>query len=57
MVGAIVKVHLPNGLLMNWELKPGKGHGYETNLAYLAMALTCVIAGGGALSIDRLLVR
>ena len=57
MVGAIVKVHLPNGFFMNWDLSPGKGHGFETNLALLAMALACVIAGGGALSIDRLLVH
>jgi putative oxidoreductase len=57
MVGAIVKVHLPNGFFMNWDLAPGKGHGFETNLALLAMALACVIAGGGELSIDRLLVR
>lgn len=56
MVGAVVKVHLPNGFFMNWDLTPGKGHGFETNLALLAMALACVIAGGGALSIDRLLV-
>jgi putative oxidoreductase len=57
MVGAVVKVHLPNGFFMNWDLKPGKGHGFETNLALLAMALACVIAGGGALSIDHLLVH
>jgi len=57
MVGAAVKVHLPNGFFMNWALTPGKGHGFETNLALLAMALACVIAGGGALSIDRLLIH
>lgn len=57
MVGAMVKVHLPNGFFMNWELTPGKGHGFETNLALLAMAVACIIAGGGALSIDHLLVR
>jgi putative oxidoreductase len=55
MVGAILKVHLPNGFFMNWELSPGKGHGYETNLALIGMALACIIAGGGALSLDRLL--
>ena len=57
MVGAIVKVHLPNGFFMNWDLTSGKGHGFETNLALLAMALACVIAGGGALSIDRILIH
>jgi putative oxidoreductase len=55
MVGAILKVHLPNGFFMNWELSPGKGHGYETNLALIGIALACIIAGGGALSLDRLL--
>lgn len=57
MVGAIAKVHAKNGLFINWELTPGKGHGFEANLAYIAMALACVIAGGGALSVDSLLVR
>lgn len=55
MVGAIAKVHWPHGFFINWELKPGKGHGFEANLAFLAMAVACLIAGGGALSVDRLL--
>jgi putative oxidoreductase len=55
MVGAIAKVHWPNGLFINWELKPGQGHGFEVNLAFIAMAVACLIAGGGALSVDRLL--
>jgi len=57
MVGAIVKVHAPHGFFINWELAPGKGHGIEANLAFIAMALACVIAGGGALSLDALLAR
>ena len=57
MVGAIAKVHWPNGFFVNWELTPGKGHGFEANLAFLAMAAACALAGGGALSIDALLVR
>ena len=55
MVGAIAKVHAKNGLFINWEMTPGKGHGFEANLAYIAMATACVIAGGGALSVDGLL--
>jgi putative oxidoreductase len=55
MVGAIVTVHWANGFFINWEMKPGKGHGFEANLALLAMAVACLIAGGGALSIDRAL--
>ncbi len=56
MVGAIATVHARNGFFLNWELTPGKGHGYEANLAFLAMAVACLIAGGGALSLDRLIV-
>ncbi len=55
MVGAIAKVHWPNGFFINWELRPGQGHGFEANLAFIAMAVACLIAGGGALSVDRLL--
>jgi putative oxidoreductase len=57
MVGAIATVHWQNGFFLNWELTPGKGHGFEANLAYLAMAIACPIAGGGALAIDPLLIR
>jgi putative oxidoreductase len=57
MVGAIVKVQSPHGFFINWELAPGKGHGIEANLAFIAMALACVIAGGGALSVDALLTH
>jgi putative oxidoreductase len=56
MVGAIAKVHWQNGFFLNWSLTPGKGHGYEANLAFLAMAVACLIAGGGAWSLDRLLL-
>jgi putative oxidoreductase len=56
MVGAIVKVHGQHGFFLNWELTPGKGHGYEANLAFIAMAVACMIAGGGAWSLDRLLL-
>jgi putative oxidoreductase len=57
MVGAIVKVHSAHGFFINWELAPGKGHGIEANLAFIAMAVACVIAGGGALSVDALLAH
>ena len=57
MVGAIAKVHAKNGFFINWALTPGVGHGFEANLAYIAMAVACVIAGGGALSVDSVLVR
>ena len=57
MLGAIVKVHWANGFFINWELTAGKGHGLEANMAFIAMAVACVIAGGGALSLDSLLAR
>jgi len=57
MIGAIATVHWAHGFFINWELTPGKGHGFEANLAFVAMAVACVIAGGGALSLDALLAR
>lgn len=56
MAGAIATVHWQHGLFLNWELTPGKGHGIEANLAYLAMALALLLDGGGLLSIDRLIL-
>jgi putative oxidoreductase len=53
---AIAIVHWQHGFFLNWSLTPGKGHGYEANLALLAMAVACLIAGGGAWSLDRLLL-
>jgi len=50
---AIAKVHRPNGFFLNWALEPGKGHGYEMNLALIGMALAVLVGGAGALSIDR----
>jgi putative oxidoreductase len=55
MTGAIATVHRQNGFFMNWEMTPGKGHGIETNLAFLAMALAIFIDGAGTLSIDIVL--
>ena len=55
MLVAIVKVHGRNGFFLNFAMTPGKGHGYEFNLALIAMALSIVIGGAGALSIDRLI--
>jgi len=55
MLGAIVKVHARWGFFINWMQTPGRGHGIEADLAYLAMALACLLAGGGALSLDRVL--
>lgn len=55
MLGAIAKVHWPNGFFLNWTLEPGKGHGYEMNLALIAMALAVLAGGAGIFSFDRLI--
>ena len=56
MLVAIVKVHAQHGFFLNFAMTPGRGHGYEYNLALLAMALSIVIGGAGVFSIDRLIV-
>jgi putative oxidoreductase len=56
MVVAIATVHGRNGFFLNMSLEPGKGHGIEFNLALLGMALALLVGGGGALSVDRLIL-
>ena len=53
MAVATLKVHLANGFFINWFCAEGKGHGFEYNLALLAMALALVLTGGGRYSLDR----
>src|SRR4030095_10627761 len=53
MLVAIAKVHAPNGFFINWSLEPGKAHGFEMNLALIAMALGVLFGGAGLLSIHR----
>ena len=55
MLVAIVKVHGRNGFFINFEGTPGKGHGFEFNFVLIAMALSILVGGAGALSIDVLL--
>jgi putative oxidoreductase len=55
MLVAISKVHARHGFFLNWSVAPGKGHGWEFNLALIAMALSLLIGGGGMLSVDRLI--
>ncbi|HEU0264791.1 MAG TPA: DoxX family protein [Geobacterales bacterium] len=54
MVVAIVKVHLANGLFLNFYCVPNQGHGFEYNLALLGMAVYLALRGGGSLALDRL---
>jgi putative oxidoreductase len=53
MLVAMIRAHLPNGFFLNWELRPGVGHGIEMNLALLGMCLALVLGGAGRHAIDR----
>jgi uncharacterized membrane protein YphA (DoxX/SURF4 family) len=55
MLVAISKVHWPHGFFLNFSLQPGKGHGFEFNLALIAMAAAILVGGAGAVSVDRLI--
>jgi putative oxidoreductase len=52
MAVAIVMVHLPNGLFMNWNGKQA-GEGFEYHLLAIALCLVLLARGGGAASVDR----
>jgi putative oxidoreductase len=56
MLGAIALVHFPNGFFMNWAVEP-RGEGFEFHLLAIGLGLVCLLAGGGRVSIDRLLMR
>jgi len=55
MVGAIVTVHAPHGFFMNFHGNK-LGEGFEYHLLAIGLALVTLILGGGALSVDRLLM-
>jgi putative oxidoreductase len=55
MLVAIAKVHARNGLFLNMQGTPGKGHGYEFNLAIIGLTVSILIGGAGLWSIDRLI--
>ena len=47
------KLHLANGLFLNWSLEPGVGHGYEFDLLMIGALLCLMTTGAGSLSFDR----
>lgn len=51
MVVAILMVHGPNGLFMNWTGQQ-KGEGFEYHLLAIAIAIVLMVKGSGALSVD-----
>lgn len=55
MVVAVSLVHFANGPFMNWYGNQ-KGEGYEYHLLALALAITIIIRGAGAFSVDGALV-
>jgi putative oxidoreductase len=54
MVVAIAMIHRHFGLFMNWS-GDQKGEGFEYHLLVIAIGITLLIRGAGALSIDRLI--
>ena len=52
MCVAVTMVHFANGPFMNWTGNQ-KGEGYEYHLLALVIALTIIIRGAGALSVDH----
>jgi putative oxidoreductase len=54
MLVAIVTVHWPHGFFMNWT-GTQQGEGFEYHLLVIGMALTVLIVGAGAWSLDRVL--
>lgn len=57
MIGAIVTMIGPNGFFMNWFGQMDAGsEGYEYHLLVIAMGVLLAARGGGALSVDRLLM-
>jgi putative oxidoreductase len=52
MLVATWKVHLANGFFLNWSLTPGRGHGFEFNVALIGALVCLMLVGPGALSID-----
>jgi putative oxidoreductase len=57
MLGALLLVHLQYGFFMNWFNEPNRGHGIETVLAYLTMAVSIVLTGPGMLAVDGAFTR
>ena len=56
MVGAVLMVHAQNGFFMNW-FGAQQGEGFEYHLLALGLAAAVVVAGSGALSLDRVMAQ
>jgi putative oxidoreductase len=56
MTVAILMVHGKNGFFMNWTGQQ-KGEGFEYHLLVLAMAISILVRGSGALSLDQIIFK
>lgn len=56
MLVAALKVHIPHGFLMNW-FGNKQGEGYEFHILAASIALGLVILGGGAFSLDEVILN
>ena len=56
MIVALIAVHGKFGFFMNWYGEK-KGHGIEYHILVLALALTVMIKGAGAFSLDQILYQ
>jgi putative oxidoreductase len=56
MTVAILTVHLPNGIFMNWT-GAQKGEGFEFHLLAIALCILIMVKGAGAISVDRALTK
>ena len=56
MIVALIAVHGKYGFFMNWYGEK-KGHGIEYHILVLALALTVMIKGAGAFSLDQILYQ
>jgi len=54
MAVALLRVHLHNGFFMNWAGNKA-AEGFEFHLLAIAIALTVMVRGAGAVSLDRVL--
>jgi len=52
MLVAVMMVHLPNGIFMNWSGKQA-GEGFEYHILVLAITIALMMRGGGRWSLDR----
>jgi putative oxidoreductase len=56
MIGAVATTHAQFGFFMNWG-GTAAGEGFEFHLLALGIAVAVMIKGGGAISLDREIVR